>query len=61
MQEELQLFWCTTIRLRALPSVYDNALTDFVQNNPEMLSAFSMILSEREALSREFSMYGLVC
>jgi len=34
--------------------VCDNAPTDFVLYNPEMLSAFSTILSEREASSREF-------
>jgi len=54
MQEDLQPFWYTTIRLRAPPSVSDNAPPDFVQNNPEMLSAFSTILSERKASKREF-------
>jgi len=34
--------------------VCDNAPTDFVLYNPEMLSAFSTILSEREASKREF-------
>ena len=32
----------------------DNAPIDFVLYNPELLSAFSTILSEREASKREF-------
>jgi len=40
--------------LRAPPSVCDNAPTDFVQNNHEMFSAFSTIVSEQEASKREF-------
>ena len=47
-------FWYTTIRLRAPPSVCDNAPTDLVLYNPELLSAFSTILSEREDSRREF-------
>jgi len=45
MSEEFVLFWFTTIRLRAPPSVCDNTTTDFVLYNPEILSAFSTILS----------------
>jgi len=52
MQEDLQPFWCTAIRLRAPLSVCDNAPPDFVQNNPEMLIAFST--SERKDSKREF-------
>ena len=54
MLEDPLPFRCTTIRLRAPPSVCDNAPTDLVLYNPELLSAFSTILSEREDSRREF-------
>ena len=43
-------FYCTTVLLGATQSVCDNPPTCFVVYNPEPYSAFSSILSEREAL-----------
>ena len=52
MLEDTLPFRFTAIRLRAPPSVCNNAPTDFVLYNPE-ISAFSTILREREAQKRE--------
>ena len=41
-------------RLRAPPSVCDNTPPDFVRNNPEMLSAFSTVLSEQKRDRKRF-------